>query len=190
MGIFKILFRKNQEIFVATKPQTNTPISYVRRKYLLLGAEYSVQITKGDRNSLRIEGQCFVVTLSEMSSENFETFMQNWYRRTARRIFQESIDRLNFESTKPQIKVYKMSRAWGRCYYQKGVITLNLHLIKAPQECVDYIILHEMCHFTHHNHGAQFKEMVARHDPQWSVKDQTLKEFARKRATILQKLHI
>lgn len=191
MGLLKILFRRNSELFVVSKPQqSTTPISSVRRKYLLLGSEYSVQISKGDRNSLKIEESVFNVTLKEMSRENFETFMDGWYQRTARKIFQESIDRLDFDGIKPQIKVYKMSRAWGRCYYQKGIITLNLHLVKTPQECVDYIVLHELCHFTHHNHGNDFKALVAELDPHWKDKDKLLKEFTKSRATILQKLHI
>lgn len=191
MGLFKTLFRKNHQIFVIDKPQYSvTSISSVKRKYLLLGSEYSVQIAPAERNTLKVEDGVFRVTLKEMSRENFENFMENWYRRTARKIFQRAIDNYDLDGIKPQIKIYKMSRAWGRCYYQKGIITLNLHLVKAPQECIDYIVLHELCHFTHHNHGSQFRAMVAATDPDWRHKDQLLKEFTRQRATILQKLHI
>lgn len=192
MGLLKTLFRRNREVFIVSRPQhsSSTPISSVRRKYLLLGREYAVRIGQGERNSLEIEGDVLNVTLKEMSRENFETFIEGWYRRTARRIIQQSIDQCPVQGSRPQIKLYKMRRAWGRCYYQKGVVTFNLYLVKAPQECVDYIVLHELCHFTHHNHGYEFKSMVAAADPDWKRKDQLLKDFCRSRATLLQRLHI
>lgn len=196
MRLIRVIFRQGNKVVVAQKTQPNqilTPISSVKRKYLLLGKQYSVRITKGERNSLKIADDIFHVTLAEMSRENFETFIENWYRRTARKIFEAAIqrqaDNLSL-TTLPQIKVYKMKRAWGRCYYQKGVITLNLHLVKAPTQCIDYIVLHELCHFTHHNHGKDFHAMVASIDPHWKVKDVQLKEFARQQVNILQKLHI
>lgn len=193
MRLIRVIFRRDNKVLIAQKTQlSSTPISSVRRKYLLLGQDYSVSIIKGERNSLKIEEATFNVTLSEMSRENFETFMDGWYRRTARKIFEKSIQK-QAESMNigiPQIKIYKMKRAWGRCYYQKGIVTLNLHLVKTPIQCIDYIVLHELCHFTHHNHGKDFHAMVASIDPQWKLKDAQLKKFARKQASILQKLHI
>lgn len=189
MRILKILFRRHHE----TKTQLNrpnTPITSIRRKYILLGSEYSVHISQGDWNSLKIVDETFRVTLREMSRECFEEYIEGWYRRMARKIFQQSVDKYDINGIKPRIKIYKMRRAWARCYYQKGLITFNLHLVKTPIECIDYIALHEMCHFTHHNHSSQFIDALTAADPMWKAKDKMLKDFTRSQATILQKLHI
>ncbi|MGU5641010.1 M48 metallopeptidase family protein [Aeromonas caviae] len=37
---------------------------------------------------------------------------------------------------------------WGRCS-PHGRITLNPHLVKASRECIDYVILHELCYIVH-----------------------------------------
>ncbi|WP_279450488.1 M48 family metallopeptidase [Aeromonas dhakensis] len=40
-----------------------------------------------------------------------------------------------------------------------GRITLNPHLVKASRECIDYVILHELCYIAEHNHSESFRLM-------------------------------
>jgi predicted SprT family Zn-dependent metalloprotease len=47
---------------------------------------------------------------------------------------------------------------WGRCS-PHGRITLNPHLVKASRECIDYVILHELCYIAEHNHSESFRLM-------------------------------
>lgn len=189
MGIFRVIFFPRSKS--ASTPEAR-PLSSVRRKYLYKGSKYDVAIAHGTRNSLRIDNATFHVTLKEMNAVCFEDYIDGWYRRAARREFVRICETMTQRMgiAMPQIKIFKMKRAWGRCYYQKGIVTLNLHLIKTPEQCIEYIILHELCHFTHHNHSAAFYDMVSFYDPQWKCKDQLLKDFSRSEPTILQKLHI
>lgn len=169
-----------------------TPICSVRRKFLLQGTEYSV-VLKPDavRNSLVIKDGSFVVSLHPATRENFGLFMQNWYRRQARKAFLEAIDRWlpmfherGYGIPAPRLKIFAMRRAWGRCYYTKGLITLNLHLVKAPRPCIDYIVLHELCHFMVSNHSKDFHRLVESFLPGWREADQLLKTFAREKRII------
>ncbi len=59
-----------------------------------------------------------------------------------------------------------MKVQWGSCS-PAGRITLNPHLVKAPRECIDYVLLHELCHLRHHNHSPQFYRSLDRHMPRW-----------------------
>lgn len=158
----------------------------MRRKVLLAGEEFSIRIEQGTRNSSRREDKVFVFTLSEMTKENFEAYFISWYRRQARKLFQTSIDRwrlimekMGYFTPDAQIKIYDMRRAWGRCYYTKDVITLNIHLAKSPPECIDCITLHELCHFLIHSHSDDFYAIMSRIDPDWREKELSLKNFAR-----------
>lgn len=48
---------------------------------------------------------------------------------------------------------------WGSCS-NKNNINLNLHLMRLPDSLCDYVILHELCHTVHRNHGNGFWELL------------------------------
>jgi len=56
---------------------------------------------------------------------------------------------------------------WGTCYTKKAKIHLSYYLIHFPIECIEYIIIHELCHFKYPNHGKQFHSLVESLIPNW-----------------------
>ena len=65
-----------------------------------------------------------------------------------------------------------MKVQWGSCS-PAGRLTLNPHLVKASRQCIDYVLLHELCHLKEHNHSARFYDTIQRHLPQWRrIKEQ------------------
>lgn len=48
---------------------------------------------------------------------------------------------------------------WGSCSAKKN-INLNLNLMRLPEELRDYVMLHELCHLRHLNHGAEFHALL------------------------------
>lgn len=199
MGIIKLLLwgrpapSRRQPVRVKRPAtQAGTPIHSVRRKFLLGGTEHAVTLKPdATRNSLVIKEDTFIISLRPATRENFEQFMENWYRRQARKSFRNAIERwlLLFHEAgqaipSPRLKIFAMRRAWGRCYYTKGLITMNLHLVKAPQLCIDYIVLHELCHFVISNHSKDFYRLVESFMPDWREADKLLKTFAREHRLI------
>jgi len=59
-----------------------------------------------------------------------------------------------------------MKRRWGSCS-NKGVITLSTELIKLSDLYIEYVILHELCHLKHHNHGPLFYKLLSEVFPDW-----------------------
>jgi hypothetical protein len=59
-----------------------------------------------------------------------------------------------------------MKRRWGSCS-NKGVITLSTELIKLSDIFIEYVIVHELCHLRHHNHGARYYELLSALFPDW-----------------------
>jgi len=53
------------------------------------------------------------------------------------------------------ISVKKMKTRWGSCS-STGKLNFNIHLMRLPIHLIDYVILHELAHLKHHNHGAGF----------------------------------
>lgn len=58
------------------------------------------------------------------------------------------------------LKTRKMKTRWGVCNTWKKQITLNTDLLKHPLEVIDYVIIHEMCHFFEGNHSKDFWSLV------------------------------
>ena len=56
----------------------------------------------------------------------------------------------------PKIKFRKMISRWGTCHIVKGTLTFNTNLMFAPEECIEYVILHEFTHFLVPNHSDRF----------------------------------
>jgi len=63
-----------------------------------------------------------------------------------------------------ELKFRKMKSRWGSCN-SKGVITLNKKLIKTPEICIDYVVIHELAHLKYLNHSKKFHTFVDRFCP-------------------------
>jgi predicted metal-dependent hydrolase len=64
------------------------------------------------------------------------------------------------------ISYFDHADTMGSCS-PKGLLTLNLYLVKAPVQCIDYVILHELCHLAEHNHSARFYQLMTQVMPDW-----------------------
>ena len=78
----------------------------------------------------------------------------------------------------PQIKLRKMKSQWGNCHYRQGYITLNTALARCPEFLRDYVALHELVHFLHHDHGPGFYAAMDARMPDWRKRRQELKRYA------------
>ena len=72
--------------------------------------------------------------------------------------------------------VQKMKTKWGSCNLDSKSIRLNTDLAKKPQECLEYIVLHEMVHLLVRDHGDRFTTLMDRNLPSWRLVRQTLNE--------------
>lgn len=66
-----------------------------------------------------------------------------------------------------ELHIRKMKSRWGS-YAPSGRLTLNLELIKAPIECIDYVIAHELCQAVYPHHGPKFYRLLETVMPDYS----------------------
>jgi predicted metal-dependent hydrolase len=72
---------------------------------------------------------------------------------------------------------YKSMRSrWGSCTNKKD-ISLNIYLLMMPYELIDYVILHELTHTKHLNHGKDFWKALESHMPDYKNRRKQLKEL-------------
>jgi predicted metal-dependent hydrolase len=56
------------------------------------------------------------------------------------------------------------------------VITFNTELIKAPTHCIDYVVLHELCHLVYEGHSAKFYHLLDVLMPDWKKRKERLEK--------------
>lgn len=118
------------------------------------------------------------------SSERIGSQIQGWFRQEAKQLFDERHDywrdRMAFMNLPPSfIEIRAMKRRWGSCR-RNGKITLNLFLMKYPLECIDAVIVHELCHLLEFNHSRRFYAHMTRAMPEWKKWDRMLVELAQR----------
>lgn len=96
--------------------------------------------------------------------------MRDWYRERAKSYFARKLPelfaRFDLVESAPGFQLLAMKNQWGSCS-PAGRVSLNPSLIKAPAHCVEYVLLHELCHLIEHNHSKRFYALLERHCPDW-----------------------
>ena len=111
---------------------------------------------------------------SELDAEKravlVKSLIDKWYKdkftSVSRERLEALINKASWVKNNPSLKLMTMKKQWGSCS-NKGNLILNPHLIKAPKECIDYVILHELCHIAEHNHSEHFWRLLTQVMPNW-----------------------
>lgn len=149
--------------------------------YYYLDRQYRLKVTAGSENDVKLIGKYFVLTTTQPENlERKQQILQDWYTRHAKVFIQNRselfVDRLiELGARKPEIKYRRMNKRWGSCT-PSGVITFNTELIKAPTHCIDYVVLHELCHLVHVGHNAKFYHLLDVLMPDWKKRKERLEK--------------
>ncbi|MBQ8060427.1 MAG: M48 family metallopeptidase [Bacteroidales bacterium] len=81
-----------------------------------------------------------------------------------------------YSFTYNQVRIKHNVSNWGSCS-RKGNINLNLNLMRLPDELRDYVILHELCHLRHPDHGKAFHALLESICPDHRRKEKELRKF-------------
>ncbi len=154
------------------------PREYVSGESLhYLGRRYRLKVIVNAEAAVKasMRGAFITVTAPENTPTTIKSALDTWYRQRARELFADRLAAvaapLRWVKQLPPTRLQYMTVQWGSCS-PSGRITLNPLLVKAPRECIDYVLLHELCHLLHHNHSPKFYRTLDRHMPNWrAVKD-------------------
>ena len=69
-----------------------------------------------------------------------------------------------------RVRVRKMQTRWGSCNHAKGYLNFSLSLIERDRRFVEYVVLHELAHLIHANHGADFYALIAQIMPDFRAR--------------------
>lgn len=158
-------FRQQLEHVIPRQYISGESHYYLGKQYLLkvIAAPDAVQGVKMLRGKLE-------VSVRQRSAEKVRELLADWYKARAKEVFARRLnamlDQAIWVTGRPALRILTMQTQWGSCS-PHGRITLNPHLVKASRECIDYVILHELCHIAEHNHSEHFYRLMSQVMPGW-----------------------
>lgn len=126
-----------------------------------LGHQYTICYNESVKNPY-FEGDVFFV--------KNEKSLQKFYASEVKRIFTSEVERIipYFKNIpKFTLKFRNMKTRWGVNNRGSNTITLNTELLKKDIDLLDYVIIHELCHFYEPNHSARFWSHVEKYYPKY-----------------------
>jgi predicted metal-dependent hydrolase len=151
--------------------------------HVYLGRQYRLKVHERKQEDVKLTGRFLHVWVGDRANcGRIHALVDEWYRGHASRVFQQRLllclDRcpsLKLSSI-PRLTIRKMRHRWGSCT-KSGNILLNLELVKTPIHCVDYVLVHELCHLQVHNHSPAYYRLLSRCMPDWERRKARLEAF-------------
>lgn len=166
-------------------PQKKSPRQYLSGEtHLYLGRRYRLKIEVLDAREqcnkpVKVSGGFIVVSATQDNPQTVKKLLDGWLREKAVLNFGKILD---FYKAKYAIKallqmqVRFMKTRWGSLS-KNGILTLNSKLIAAPKECIEYVVVHELCHLVHNDHGKAFYRLLERRLPDWEKRKNKLEKI-------------
>ncbi len=152
--------------------------------FFYLGKQYIIRLVQG-REQFRLEGAYAYLSLPQVEEVAArQRLVTSFYQQEGLRFFSQRLRALfpYFQTQGvpwPQLRLSWMRTRWGTCNKSRGVVTLSLRLLAHSPRCIDYVIMHELCHFIHFDHSARFHGLMTRLQPDWRQRKQELEDWAR-----------
>ena len=144
-----------------------------------LGRQYRLKVVKSDKNGVKLIGRYFYIyTNDRKNKKRVQGLLNTWYVNHAKEIFNKRVE-ICYESVKrfhiphPQLRIRRMAKRWGSCTNSKTIL-INTELVKTPLYCIDYIIMHELCHLKVLKHDKNFYSLLSKCMPDWKKRKESI----------------
>ena len=171
--------RKQQAYFQQFRPRT-PPRQYIGGEtHRYLGRQYRLKLMQGEQPSVKLSRGYFWIACQDYQNPvEVRRLLWQWLTKRAHEKFPESFEHCwpHFSRhglPRPTLKIRRMKTRWGSLS-ESGTLTLNVSLIQAPRECIDYVITHELCHLKHPDHSPAFYGLIEKVMPDWEKRKHKL----------------
>lgn len=141
------------------------------KEFYYLGNNYDVVVLNTVSKIEFVGNQVFVKN---------KTYLNTFLKNECERIFNERVkicyNLFEEDIPYPKVMIGKMKSKWGYCNKRQELIKLNSELIKYSIDEIDYVIIHELCHFLEFNHSKNFWNYVKKYKPNYKENTKVLKE--------------
>ncbi|MCD8049902.1 MAG: M48 family metallopeptidase [Clostridia bacterium] len=160
------------------------PKQYVSGEtFYILGRGLRLKVSEGAKEKIHDDGVYIYLDVKDITdTERKKRLMTKFLDSRCKEVFGEIVEEIypifrKYNVTHPTLRIRDMNTRWGSCMPQKGIITLNKRLLEAPRSCVEYVVMHEFCHFIHPNHSKQFYSFLTMLMPDWKERKTLLDRY-------------
>ena len=182
-----MVIKKGSWIIDQLKFFSNRPIPEKKRQALsgesfyYLGKQYRLKVLKSDYENIKINNDRILLeTPFPEDKKNKLLLLKKWYYQEAKKIFTDQFHKSLdlFDNPRVNMRIKKLDKSWGKYHPISKQVILNIELIVAPLDCIDYVIIHELCHTVILNHDRKFKNLISTKIPHWKKLKCILEEFS------------
>ena len=145
----------------------------------ILGKERGKKIIESDLERIRLTDTSIYIYSKNIDTLEIEKKLFEWEFEELKNILEENLEKytklLNTNINYYQIK--KLSSAWGIYHKKENYISFNFDLIEKDIECIEYVVLHELCHIFYMNHQKNFWTLLEKYMPDYKIRRKKLKTF-------------
>ncbi|PEL11953.1 M48 family metallopeptidase [Bacillus sp. AFS017336] len=146
--------------------------------FLYLGSSYLIQISHDEsiqQDQVVLKKDCLNIIVKQLDDERIQQALKRFYYQQCKAIVEKSIKKYqsNFKVKPSSIRITDSKTNWGTCD-SKRQLTFNWKLAMAPQQVIDYVVVHEMCHLIHMNHDRSFWRLVGKIIPDYKERENWL----------------
>lgn len=151
--------------------------------FYVLGKPYTLRVVESSSNKIILFENCILMHIkNKYDLEYKKKYMEKWYKEIAALKLKEIYDKACsiFKEAyvdKPRLYFRKMKARWGSYSPIENKVLLNSELIKVPEPCIEYVIVHELCHSKYRNHKKEFYDFVERFIPDWKERREELNRY-------------
>lgn len=163
--------KRQQEKFKGQARQSERELVSGESHYFL-GRRYRLRVVhhKGpNRVSLKGRSTLELKVRGEYGAKEREQVLMRWYRERLRELVPPLLAKWEtiLDVHAAAFGIRKMKTKWGGCNVNARRIWLNLELAKKPEQCLEYIIVHELAHLKERHHSDNFTRILDRYMPRW-----------------------
>jgi predicted metal-dependent hydrolase len=157
------------------------PKQYVSGEtFYIQGRALRLKVTQTNKDNVYSDGVYLFLEVRDLGDfVKKERLVKGFLDRQCKMVFGEIVEELypifqKYGVAPPVLRIRNMDTRWGSCLPGKGVITLNKRLLEAPRNCIEYVVMHEFCHFIHPNHSRHFYDFLTMLMPDWKERKRVL----------------
>jgi predicted metal-dependent hydrolase len=170
---------------IAQRPKVTPERRYISGEtHLLLGRQYRLSVEKSDDPHVRIDGGRMVIAARTPDDQpHCRRLLQTFYRLRAREVLRQRFEIvlepfIRKGLRRPSLVIRPMAKRWGS-YTPSGRVLLNIDLVRARLQLIDYVICHELAHAFYPDHGDGWRALLETVMPDWKERKEELEAALR-----------